>query len=577
MLRAGPGSVNPYTRPVSRRERLVLLAVLAAGAFLAGLELLVTAVALPAILADFGSWTELRRASWVVTGYLLVSVVAMLVAGRLADVRGVRGVFLAALAVFIAGSLAAGAASSLDALIVGRALQAVGGGALVPVATAGAAHLATGRTRARGIALVGGVTFLGLAVGPFVGAAVLDALDPEGALAVAGFAAGPARDLLAPAWRWIFYLNVPVGIAALALGWAASAGWETPRRSIGPDLPGALLASGALTMTLIGVTLLDDQLDERFLDPTYPPVALVLAGFLLAVVGGLLARHRADPFLDPRLFREPVVRAALLVALLTGYALATAIAGGAVFVDRVLYAGPETQRLVLGALGGAAAVGALAAGPVLDRRSPGLVTAAGLVLAAASLAWMATWTAATTPATLAIGSALFGLGFGLTLTSRSTAAVEAAGEGAYGSTSAALTVARTAGMAIGVALLTAYGSTTIERLTAAVFATPEAFRAYLPAELAGRPLADPLVVDALEAWAAREAAAVVGGLFGVAAVVTLAALVPAIALGRGPWRRGPTGAAPAESVRGRPEVQSPVDPPHGSVGAPSGGSDGPIS
>src|SRR5450756_2565577 len=129
---------------MDRRASLVLLAVLGTGVFLAGLELMITAVALPAIVADLGAWTDLRHASWIINAYLLVYVGTMPLAGRLADLWGVRRLFLGALVFFTLGSLLAGSAGSMDALIIGRVVQALGGGALVPVATAAASHLYEG-------------------------------------------------------------------------------------------------------------------------------------------------------------------------------------------------------------------------------------------------------------------------------------------------------------------------------------------------------------------------------------------------------------------------------------------------
>ena len=96
---------------MDRRVALVLLAVLGTGLFLAGLELMITAVALPAIIVDLGSWTELRHASWIVNVYLLVYVATMPLAGRLADVWGARRLFLGALVAFTLGSLLAGMSS----------------------------------------------------------------------------------------------------------------------------------------------------------------------------------------------------------------------------------------------------------------------------------------------------------------------------------------------------------------------------------------------------------------------------------------------------------------------------------
>ena len=183
---------------MDRRVALVLLAVLGTGVFLAGLELMITAVALPAIIADLGSWTELRHASWIINAYLLVYVGTMPLAGRLADLWGARRLFLGALVVFTLGSLLAGMAQSLDQLIAARAVQALGGGALVPVATAAASHLFEGHERPRALGVIGALTFLGMAAGPFLGAAILDAVRPEAALVRLGLLGGPAADFLAP-------------------------------------------------------------------------------------------------------------------------------------------------------------------------------------------------------------------------------------------------------------------------------------------------------------------------------------------------------------------------------------------
>ena len=136
--------------------------------------------------------------------------------------------------------------------------------------------------------------------------------------------------------------------------------------------------------------------------------------------------------------------------------------------------------------------------------------------------------------------ATFGLGFGLSVTPRSTAAVEAAGQAAFGAASSVVTVARMLGMAVGLAVLTAYGSTTIDRLTAEVYASPTAYLQYIPENLRDRPLRDPLVVEALETWASREAASIMVGLYVVAALVTIAAVPPALTLGGAGRRRQAT-------------------------------------
>jgi EmrB/QacA subfamily drug resistance transporter len=511
-----------------RRESYLLLSVLGIGVFLAGLELMVTAVALPQILVTIADWTDLRKASWIINGYLLVYVVTMPLAGRLTDIWGARRLFLAALAVFTLGSLLAGIAQSLDQLIAARLVQAVGGGAIIPVATAAASHLFEGPARPRALGVIGALTFLGMAAGPFVGAAVLETVHPETALAGMGVSGGPLVSTIAPAWRWVFYVNVPIGICALAVAWAAGAGWDTPRQPNRVDALGAVLFSVALASILSGVTLIGNS-DEVFGVPTEIAVSGLIG---IGSVAGLLAvwhgLHRPQPFLDPRLFADRVFSSAALISLLTGYGLATAIVGGAVFVDRVLYGGPEQQRVVLGAIAGAMAVGALASGLLARLISLRLLTVVGLALSVAGLTWMSTWNPGAATNAFAASGAVFGVGFGLTVTPRSTAAVEAAGRAAFGAASATVTVARMIGMAVGMAALTAYGSTTITRISNEIYGSGDAYKQYIPAYLRDRPINDGLVAQALEQWAASKAATIMVGVFLVAAIVTLIAVAPAL-------------------------------------------------
>ena len=525
---------------MDRRSALVLLIVFGTGVFLAGLELMITAVALPSILDDLAdpaggsAWIELRKASWIINGYLLVYILAMPLAGRMTDLWGARRPFMAALSIFIVGSMLAGLAQTLDLLIAARLVQAVGGGVLVPVGTAAAAHLYDGPSRPRALGVIGALTFLGMAVGPFIGAAVLSSFHPEDALEGAGLA-GSWPAMFAPSWRWVFFINVPIGLVALLLGWAASAGWDTPRRPGRIDVIGAFWFGAALLAGLVGLTLIGaTEIAGSAVEPVAVTAGLLAAAAVLTVIWVVRGLRVRDPFLDPRLFAIRAFSAASLVSLLTGYAFATAIIGGAVFVDRVLYGGPDEQRLALGALAGATAVGALVSGIAVRVLSLRLVTLIGLAFSIAALAAMAMWTPETSIGDVALTLGAFGLGFGLTVTPRSTAAVEAAGRRAFGAASSIVTVARMIGMAVGLAILTAYGSTTIDRLANEVYATPDAYLALIPESLRDRPLRDPFVVDALEEWASREAARIMVGLFVVAAGVMLVAVPPSLVLGGRP-------------------------------------------
>lgn len=507
---------------MSRRARLLLLAVLGGGACLVGVELLITAVALPRILADLADWTQLRRASWIVNGYLLAYIATMPLAGRAGDRFGLPWLFSASLFLFAIGSLLAGAAQDLDQLVAARVVQGIGAGAIVPLATAGASHLFEGAARARALGVVGALTFLGMALGPFAGAAVLETFELGSQLTAAGLEESLAFSVLVPSWRWIFYLGAPLALLAIAYTWAAAPAWPRAKVPGGLDLAGAALFTLALAALLLGLLGLGDDAVTEPSPPLFLGVAAVAA--VLAAVRLARARH---PFLDLRHFRSRPFSGAVLLSLLTGYGLATAIVGGAVFVDRVRYAGPDEQRLVLGSLAGAMALGALLSGFVLRWIGVVAVSLAGLAISVGGLVLVALASPATPGLTIAGSLALFGFGFGLTVTPRSTAAVEALGRSAFGVASAGVTVARMIGMAGGLAVLTAFGSNRIEALSV-VLVDPVARDQVLPEVLRGRPLEDGLVVEALEVWAADQAAGILGGLFAVAAIVTAVAVVPAL-------------------------------------------------
>jgi hypothetical protein len=261
--------------------------------------------------------------------------------------------------------------------------------------------------------VVAALTFLGMAAGPLFGAAILDGLRPEAALARAGLLASPLADFLTPGWRYVSYANVPVGIVALAFGWAAMAGWDTPRLRTRVDAAGAVLFTGALGAVLLGLTLLGEEpasAGEGGAQPALVP-SLLVGGLLAGAVAVARGVRSPDPFIDPRLFRDRVFRSAALVSLLTGYAFATAIVGSTVFVDRVLYGGPDEQRLALGTLAAATAAGAMVAGWLVRHASLRGVTLAGLAASLAGLVLMSAWDRSVSHPAMAAAGGLFAFGF----------------------------------------------------------------------------------------------------------------------------------------------------------------------
>ena len=231
------------------------------------------------------------------------------------------------------------------------------------------------------------------------------------------------------------------------------------------------------------------------------------------------------------LFADRAFSAANAVSLLTGYTLATAVIGGPVFVNRVLFGPDAESAAALTALTLTIAAGALVGGVVSGFMGERIVSLIGVALSAVGL-WLALGWGVDTPLDqLMLDLAIFGAGFGLTVSPRATAAVEAAGAGAYGVASAMLQVTRTVGMSVGLALLTSIGQNRIDELSE-VIADPVR-RDVLVREL-GRPEfvgVDPqaslALVGVLEQWSQGQAAEVLHLVFAIALGVALVTLVPA--------------------------------------------------
>jgi EmrB/QacA subfamily drug resistance transporter len=490
------------------------------GVLLGGAELMVVAIALPAIVADFGGWADLGRVSWIVNAYLLAYIVAMPLAGRGADLWGARRLYVAALLLFVIGSAGAGMArfagpdDGLAWLIGWRAVQGFGGGALVPLSMALASHLFTGRSRAAALGLEGAATYVGMAIGPAYGAWVL-----------LNFRL-PIPGLDIAAWQWIFWLNVPIGIVVMLLIYVVAGGIETPRVRARLDLGGAALLTVALVAGIGAVTLSGAV---GWDDP------VVWGGLGLAIATGsafVWAELRSmAPIVELRLFADRAFAAANAVSLLTGYTLATMIIGGPVFVNRVLFGTEAQSSVALTALTLAVAAGALVGGVLTGLIGERIVSVAGVVLTAAGL-WLALgWGVDTELDRLVRDLAVYGAGFGLTVSPRATAAVAAAGAGAYGAASAMIQITRTIGMSVGLALLTSIGQNRIDELSELI--NDPARRDLLVAEL-GRPEfvgVDPraslALVDLLEAWSQGEAAGVLRLVFTIALAVAAITVVPA--------------------------------------------------
>jgi len=305
--------------------------------FLAALDQTIVATALPTIVTDLGG---LNHISWVVTAYLLAQTVVTPLYGKLGDMYGRKIVLQGALIVFLIGSALCGLSQNLDELIAFRALQGLGGGGLIVSAQAAIGDVVPPRERGRYTGLFGAVFGLASIAGPLLGGFLTTNLS----------------------WRWIFYVNLPLGVAALFV-LAATLPAASARVHHTIDYVGtALLAAG-----LAGIVLATSLGGTSYAWGSPTVVALAAGGALLLALFALFERRAPEPVLPPRLFRNRVFAVTSLVGLIVGFALFGAVTYLPLFLQVVKGATPTGSGLQLVPLMGGLLVTSIVSGQVITR------------------------------------------------------------------------------------------------------------------------------------------------------------------------------------------------------------------
>lgn len=427
--------------------------VVALGIFLAALDQTVVVTALPPISTDLQiPVSQLDKAAWIVIAYLLGYTVTLPIMGRVADVHGQKRLFLLSLGLFAIGSLLCALAPSLEWLIGARAVQAVGGGAVLPVGMGMCRYLFPERRVPFVLGLMGAVAEAGGVIGPLWGALVIKGFD--GVLGTAG-------------WRWIFWVNLPLALlfGALVL--------FTPRLPRSPgkvDWPGAaLLGAGLLALSLglatpgsagalVGVQPSGQEGEGSFLTPQ--GLGLIALSLVLFVFFALWERRAANPLMPPGLFSRANApfAAANLTNLLVGAALIVTMVNVPLYVASVLDGTAEQGGFMLLRMTAFIPVGAVVGGLLGQWIAYRWSAISGLVIAAAGFWLMSGWTtkSADDPLTW-LGLGLNGLGFGLLLSPVTATALNWGGEGRAALSAASVNLARMVGMMVSLSALTALG------------------------------------------------------------------------------------------------------------------------
>jgi EmrB/QacA subfamily drug resistance transporter len=308
---------QPGASQLSQRRTLIIIGALLLGMLLAALDQTIVATALPTIAGDLHGLSHL---SWVVTAYLLASTVSTPLWGKLGDLYGRKAFFQASIVIFLAGSALAGLAHSMLELIAFRAVQGIGGGGLMTGAQTIVADVVPARDRGRYQGLFGSVFGVTSVLGPLIGGFFVDNLS----------------------WRWVFYVNLPVGAVALAVVAAVLPG-QLRRVNHKIDYAGALLLAGsAASLVLLA------SLGGTTYPWSSPPIAIMGVGGVVLAAGFLWAERRAtEPVVPLRLFGNRVFTAASAVGFVVGFAMFGAIAYLPQYMQIVQGASPTTSGLRL--------------------------------------------------------------------------------------------------------------------------------------------------------------------------------------------------------------------------------------
>jgi MFS family permease len=568
---AEPGEAAPV--PGSRSAPGLPVVVLATLAVLVtAADTYVVVLALPDILAGVGvGLDELQRATPIVGGFLLGYTATLPLLGRLADLRGRVPVLVGCLLLFALGSLLTATADGLGPAVLGRGLQGVGAGGLVPATLALVADRWPPERRSLPLGVVGAVQEAGAVLGPLAGAAVLAVADWRAifwlnlllgvGLAVAVLCSSRARrpdpiglalavvtalavglQLAEPAALaedvTLGLLYVPVvdalgfttplaavavlaGAALVARSLRSPAGAVLPLRGLGRlagevDVLGAALVVGALGSLVWAFAAADPATQIVAHGPVLLPLALVAA-----VLFVLHERRTPEPVLPLRALRPVGAWGALLINLLVGVALVAALVDIPLFARSTTTPGDQLgAALVLLRLLVAVPVGAVAGGWLCRTVAPRLVAAGGMALTAVAFVVMTTWGersldgAASTAILLAAG-----FGFGLAVAPVNAVLLAVTDPGVHGSASALAVAARTVGMLAGLSLLTAVA---LRRFTAEVDAigTPFQLCPDSPADCAAYDAATGAAV-LTQLHTVFAGAAIAAGLAAIAALVLL--------------------------------------------------------
>ena len=405
--------------PLTPRQRWIVTIGVMTGMFLAALEATVVGTAMPTVIAALGG---LNHYSWVFSAYLLTSTVTVPIWGKLSDLYGRRLLYQIGVGVFLLGSALSGLAQSMPQLIVFRAIQGLGAGALVPLAMTIVADIYTLEQRAKMQGLFSGVWGLSSIIGPLVGGFITDQWN----------------------WRWVFFINLPVGIVSAFL-----IGLNLPSRNL-PEKP-SIDYAGAATLTA-SMSLLMLALVEAEGFAVFKPW-LFLGAALLFAIFMLVERRAREPVIPLAMFRNRVVALGVLIGFLAGVGMFGAISFVPLFAQGVRGATATQAGSLLTPLMLSWVLFSIVGGRMILKVSPRFMVILGMVLMTASFFIFASFDRFTPRWQLIVDLALMGAGLGFTMLTLLLAVQHSVSRSQLGVATSLNQFSRSIGGALGVAVM----------------------------------------------------------------------------------------------------------------------------
>ncbi|HEV7645697.1 MAG TPA: MDR family MFS transporter [Pyrinomonadaceae bacterium] len=412
---------------MSSRQRWFVVIGVMTGMFVAALEATVVGTAMPTVIASLGG---LNHYSWVFSAYIVTSTVTVPVWGKLSDLYGRRLLYQIGIGVFILGSMLSGMATSMPELIVFRAIQGLGAGALIPLGMTIIGDTFTLEERTRMQAFFSGVWGLSSIIGPVIGGFITDQLS----------------------WRWVFYINLPIGIVtALIIGFSL----KEPRRTKKPtvDYAGAILLMTAISLLMLAMVEGGASLATLF---SAENLLLIATAVILLAVFFWVEKKAPDPIIPFDLFRNRTVAVAVGAGFLSGVAMFGAISFVPLFAQGALGSSATQAGSLLTPLMLSWVSFSVIGGRLMLKIGYRLLTIVGFIVLALGFALLAIYDREMSQFWLYFDLTIIGAGLGMTMLTLLIAVQQAVERSKLGIATSLNQFSRAIGGAFGVAIMGAF-------------------------------------------------------------------------------------------------------------------------